>query len=204
MPRTGSRSSHQAGGGTQQRLVDAAVAVLRARGYKGATSRAIAEEAGCNQALVFYHHGSLNDLLLAALDASNQEALERYRTRLVEVDSVSDVLSVLQELYPVDQATGHISLLAEMVAGGVVDPDLGTEVGMRVEPWLQLTQDALASALPTPLARRLPLDDFAYLIVTGALGGELLATLTGDHDRNRAVVDRLAAGGLLGMLGRKH
>lgn len=204
MPRTGSRSSPQAGGGTRQRLVDAAVAVLSERGYTGATSRAIAEEAGCNQALVFYHHGSLNDLLLAALDASSEMALERYRTRLAAVDSVADLVTVLQELYPADQATGHIGLLAEMVAGGIVDADLGAEVALRVQPWLQLTQDALAQALPTPMARRLPLEDLAYLIVTGALGGELLAALTGDHDRNRAVVDRLATGGLLRFLARKH
>lgn len=202
MPRTGSRRSPEAGGGTRQRLVDAAVAVLGAQGYAGATSRAIAEEAGCNQALVFYHHGSLNDLLLAALDASSQAALERYRTRLAGVDSVSDVLTVLQELYPADQASGHIGLLAEMVAGGIVDPDLGTEVALRVQPWLQLTRDALADALPGPVARRLPLDDLAYLIVTGALGGEMLATLTGDHERNRAVVDRVAGSGLLRLLGR--
>lgn len=201
MPRKRSRTaSTQTAGGTRQRLVDAAVAVLAEHGYVGATSRAIAQEVGCNQALVFYHHGTLNDLLLAALDVSNQAALDRYRDHLEQADGIGDLLGALRDLYRQDRASGHIGLLAQMVAGGIVDPELGREVAQRVDPWIELTRQALIRALPGPVADRLPVDDLAYLVVTAALGGELLASLTGDHVRNRAVLDRLSAGGIFSLL----
>lgn len=204
MPRTGSRTaSTQTAGGTRQRLVDAAVAVLAEHGYAGATSRAIAQEVGCNQALVFYHHGTLNDLLLTALDVSNQAALDRYRDRLEQADGIGDLLGALRDLYRRDRASGHIGLLAQLVAGGIVDSELGTEVAERVDPWIELTRQALIRALPGPVAGRLPVDDLAYVVVTAALGSELLASLTGDHARNRAVLDRLSAGGIFGLLGRQ-
>lgn len=205
VPRTGSRTaSTRTAGGTRERLVDAAVVVLAEHGYAGATSRAIAQEAGCNQALVFYHHGTLNDLLLAALDVSNQTALDRYRGGVEQSDGIGDLLGALRELYRQDRASGHIGLLAQLVAGGIVDPELGAEVAERVEPWIELTRRALMRVLPGPVAGRLPVDDLAYVIVTAALGGELLASLTGDHARNRAVLDRLSGGGIFGLFGRQR
>jgi AcrR family transcriptional regulator len=37
-------------------------------GFAGASAREIARRADCNQALVFYHFGSVTELLLAGLD----------------------------------------------------------------------------------------------------------------------------------------
>ncbi|HUD16742.1 MAG TPA: TetR/AcrR family transcriptional regulator, partial [Acidimicrobiales bacterium] len=53
---------------TRRVLVEATVDVLRHQGFAAATARTIAERAGCNQGLVFYHFGSVVNLLLAALD----------------------------------------------------------------------------------------------------------------------------------------
>lgn len=205
MPRTGSRRPHTgAATSTRQQLVDAAVTVLAERGYTAATSRAVAEQAGCNQALVFYHHGSLNDLLLAALDASNQAALDRYRSRLEDATRVADLSAALRELYPTDRTSGHVALLTQMIAGGIVDPDLGAEVARRVEPWIELTADALARALPTAIASRIPTQHLAYVIVAAALGAELLAILTGNHERNQEILDRLEASSGIVAAFRSH
>src|SRR6266581_1571812 len=46
-------------GGTKRRILDAALEALRTEGFAGATSRAIARIGGFNQALIFYHFGSL-------------------------------------------------------------------------------------------------------------------------------------------------
>lgn len=53
---------------TRERLLAAAHAVLARDGWPGASSRAIADEAGVNLALINYHFGSKSALLLAALD----------------------------------------------------------------------------------------------------------------------------------------
>src|SRR6266581_2280999 len=47
-------------GGTKRRILDAALEALRTEGFAGATSRAIARIGGFNQALIFYHFGSLD------------------------------------------------------------------------------------------------------------------------------------------------
>lgn len=191
MPRAGARRRSGASAETRERLVTAATTLLARDGFAAATARGIGAEADCNPALVFYHYGSLNELLLEALDASNEQSLSRYRDALAGADSVRDLIAVVRDLYPEDHRSGHITLMAQLVAGGIVDRDLGRQVSRRVQPWLELTRDALHQALPVPLRRRFPSDDVSYLIVAAALGAELLATLADDHGRNRATLQRL-------------
>lgn len=61
------------GEATRQRIVDATLETLRNEGFAGATSRAIARAGDFNQALIFYHFGTLDGLLLAALDKTSEE-----------------------------------------------------------------------------------------------------------------------------------
>ncbi|TMD18757.1 MAG: helix-turn-helix transcriptional regulator, partial [Chloroflexi bacterium] len=53
--------------GTRERLVRAALTTLTQQGFSGTTARAIARTGKLNQALIFYHFGSVDRLLLAAL-----------------------------------------------------------------------------------------------------------------------------------------
>ena len=53
---------------TRRALVDAAIESLRFDGFAGASARAIAARADVNPGLIFYHFGSVADLLLAALE----------------------------------------------------------------------------------------------------------------------------------------
>lgn len=193
MPRAGSRRRTPASTDTKDRLLRAATAVLATQGFSGATARAIGEHAGCNQALVFYHYGSLNDLLLAALDASSEQALQRYRTELDSASGMRAVLAVARNLHQADRESGHVGLVAQMVAGGVLDRDLGRRVAERIEPWVELTRRSIDKAVPAPVRRRLPVDHIAYAIVAMALGAELLASLSGDSTRNDAALAQLSS-----------
>ena len=82
---TPGRKAVRAGGEeTRARIVEAAVATLRTAGFAGASARAIAAAGGFNQALIFYHFGSLDDLLLAALDATAAARLARYEAAVAK------------------------------------------------------------------------------------------------------------------------
>src|SRR3954447_9194018 len=64
---------------TRDHIVETTLQALAEDGFAGATSRAIARRGKFNQALVYYYFGSLDALLLAALDRTSAERLARYR-----------------------------------------------------------------------------------------------------------------------------
>lgn len=202
MPHVKGAARSRAPGTTPARLTAATAELLSAEGFARTTTRAIGTAAGCNPALVAYHFGSLNQLLLAALDASSQERLARYRAELAEVKGRSDLRATVRRLYREDRESGHVTLLAEMVAGGLMDRELGREVAARVEPWVELAEDAVRRVLPTAaLRRRAPVHQLAYALVATFLGLEVLGQLTGDHRRDEAVIDQLTARGGLWQAG---
>ncbi|MGD0455999.1 MAG: TetR family transcriptional regulator, partial [Solirubrobacteraceae bacterium] len=53
---------------TKLKIAEAALETLKQRGFAGASAREIAGVGGFNQALIFYHFGSVQKALLAALD----------------------------------------------------------------------------------------------------------------------------------------
>jgi AcrR family transcriptional regulator len=188
-----------AGEKTRERIVEAALETLKREGFAGATSRAIAREGGFNQALIFYHFGSLDGLLLAALDHTSAERLQRYREAVEQADTAEDLAEVAASVYAEDRDRGHMTVVSQMVAGSVAKPVLAQEVVARMEPWIELCEDALRKALATsPAADVVPLRDLAYAVVTFYLGLNLLTHLDQDRKRTEAVVTSLEKlGGLL-------
>jgi AcrR family transcriptional regulator len=186
------KDSRTAGEKTRDRIVDAALTTLKKEGFAGATSRAIAREGGFNQALIFYHFGSLDGLLLAALDQTSEERLERYREAVDKAETPEELAEVAAAVYAEDRDRGHMTVVSQMVAGSVARPQLAGEVVARMEPWIELCEDALRKALSnTPAAEVVPLRDLAYAVVTFYLGLNLLTHLDQDRERTEAVVARL-------------
>jgi AcrR family transcriptional regulator len=188
------KSAQTAGKKTRKRIVDAALKTLKKEGFAGATSRAIARTGGFNQALIFYHFGSLDGLLLAALDQTSEERLIRYRTAVDEAQTPEELAEVAASIYAEDRDRGHMTVVSQMVAGSVAKPELAREVVARMGPWIELCEDALRKGLAqTPAAEALPLRDLAYAVVTFYLGLNLLTHLDEDRERTEALVARLQA-----------
>jgi AcrR family transcriptional regulator len=184
--------SSTAGEKTRDRIVDAALTTLKKEGFAGATSRAIAREGGFNQALIFYHFGNLDGLLLAALDRTSAERLQRYREAVDQAETAEELAEVAAAVYAEDRDRGHMTVVSQMVAGSVARPELAGEVVARMEPWIELCEDALRKALSnTPADEVVPLRDLAYAFVTFYLGLNLLTHLDQDRERTEAVVARL-------------
>src|SRR3954447_22213170 len=114
----------QAPDGTRNQILRAAFDTLEDKGFAAATSRAVAERGGFNQALIFYYFGSMDALLLEALDWTNERRLEKYRAELAETQSVDQVMAVIRRLYEEDRESGHITVVSQMIAGSVVRPEL--------------------------------------------------------------------------------
>ncbi|MFD0891067.1 TetR family transcriptional regulator, partial [Streptosporangium algeriense] len=76
MARGNGEVNKQAGAETRERLIEAAAETVRTEGYAGASARAIAKAAGVNSALIFYHFGGVDPLLLAALDRASEQRID--------------------------------------------------------------------------------------------------------------------------------
>jgi AcrR family transcriptional regulator len=167
--------------GTRQRIVDAAVQTIKERGFAATSARAIATTGGFNQALVFYHFGSVNDLLIAALDRTSEVRMARYRAAIDSVSTLPALLAVASEAYQEDLAGGHIKVLAEMIAGASAMPELGPAIAERMQPWIQFTEEAVVRVLAgSAVAPLVPSRDLAFAIVSLYLGAAMLTHLADD------------------------
>jgi AcrR family transcriptional regulator len=169
-------------GETRRVLVGAAIETLKADGFAGASARAIAARAGCNQGLVFYHFGSVVNLLLEALDSVSVERLAHYANKVDRVDSVSELVDAAAEIFQEDLDAGHVSVLVEMMAGASSTPGLGPEVAKRIAPWTAFAQRAVDASLgESPLGSVVPTGDIAFAVVALYVGLEMLSHLDGDR-----------------------
>ena len=182
------------GAATKRQIVEAALETLKRDGFAGATSRAIARRGGFNQALIFYHFGSLDGLLLAALDQTSKERLERYGQAVTKATSVDELVAAVARLYAEDRERGHMTVVAQMVAGSAAHTELKPALVARMEPWLELCEEAIEKGfrwlgLPELVPRR----ELAYAFVTFYLGVNLMTQLDEDRARTDALFQRLEA-----------
>jgi AcrR family transcriptional regulator len=162
-------------------LVNAAIETLKDHGYAGASARVIAQRAGVNQGLVFYHFGSVANLLLAALDAVSDERLQIYGTEVADVTRPTQLVDAAEGIFKNDLDAGYITVLVEMIAGSSSTPGLGPEVAARIQPWREFAQSSIETSLgDSPLSSVLPAKDVAHAVVALYLGLEMLSHLDGD------------------------
>ncbi|MEP7019888.1 MAG: TetR/AcrR family transcriptional regulator [Pseudonocardiales bacterium] len=188
---------------TRGALVAAAIAALQEVGFGGASAREIARRAGCNQSLVFYHFGSVTELLLAALDDVSARRLSAYQGVVANASTLSELIDSARRIFSEDLDAGHVSVLVEMITGAQSVAGLGAEVSERLAPWRDFAQSALRKALAgSPVEALLPATEVAHGVMAGLLGLELLANLDDDRTAALALFDRAGMiAGLLDMVG---
>ncbi|TMC31184.1 MAG: TetR family transcriptional regulator [Chloroflexi bacterium] len=178
------RPGTRAADSTRERLVRAALKTLTQEGFVGTTARAIARTGKLNQALIFYHFGSVDRLLLAALDATSQDRLNRYRAGLAQISRLSDLVEAMARLYKEDVLSGHITAVQEMVAAGSSVPALRKEVLARMEPWIGFAKEVITRLTAgTVVDKLVPVDDLAFSAVALYFGIETITNLGGDRGR---------------------
>ena len=170
---------------TRARIVDAVLATLAAEGFAGASARSIARTGGFNQALIYYHFGSIENLMVDALQEFSERRLERYREALAPVGSVAELIGALADLYEQDVASGRVAAVQEIVAGASSSAELRRRVAELVDPWTAFAGEVVRRLVGgTALDPLIPLEEAAYALVALYFGVETLAHL--DPDRSRA------------------
>jgi AcrR family transcriptional regulator len=179
---------------TKERIVEATLAVLKHHGYAGASARSIAAEGGFNQALIFYHFGSVRNALLAALDRTSADRMSAYRAAAADANDIPGLVSVAGTIYREDLASGHITVIAELIAGASADPQLGPEIVARITPWIDFAHEQIDRVMgASPLGQLVPAEDAAYAIVAQFLGLEMLTHLDGSTERSERLFELAAS-----------
>jgi AcrR family transcriptional regulator len=132
---------------TKTKLLEGALRVLTEQGIAKTSARVVAAEAGVNQALVFYHFGSVDELLAAACRYGAEQAVARYRTRLSTVTSLSELLAVGRRIHEDEREGGHVALLGQLLAGAQTHATLGPATAAGLQLWIDEIEKVLTRVL---------------------------------------------------------
>jgi AcrR family transcriptional regulator len=176
--------------GTKLEIVQAGLETLKTAGFQGASAREIARTGNFNQALIFYHFGSVRNLLLAVLDLVSARRMEAYRPAFEQAATIPALALLAREIYTADLEQGYVTVLGELVAGGVADRELGREVVARIEPWIAMVEHKLRELLVGSVLEALvPPRDVAFAIVALYLGIDMLSHLEENHVAAESLLD---------------
>lgn len=132
---------------TKTKLLEGALRTLVDQGIAKTSARTIASAAGVNQALVFYHFGSVDELLAAACRYGAEQAVSRYRPRFDEVGSLSELLVVGRQIHEEERSGGHVALLGQLLAGAQTHPSLAAATAAGLESWITEIEKVLRRVL---------------------------------------------------------
>lgn len=196
MARGRSRTAGRSNGGseaTRARIVEATLETIRTEGMLGASARAIARTGGFNQASIYYHFGSINEVVIAGLRQMSEERLGRYERRLAEVTSLTALVEVGAELHQEDVASGTIHVLSQVMAAAAGDELFAKEIGEIFQAWIDVVHRSLERALGgSPLGTMLPLRELSSAVSALFLGIELLGELGSPVGRNESMFTAMA------------
>ena len=173
-PGKGKDSRVARGWETREKLLVGALTCLAEHGIAGTSARTVAAAAGVNQALVFYHFGSVDELLAAACRHGAEQRVARYRDRLAEVRTLGELLAVGREMHAEERSWGNVAVLAQLLAGAQAEPRLapGTAAGLAL--WIAEIEQVLERVLATsPLAEFLDVAGLARAVAASFVGLEL-------------------------------
>lgn len=122
-------------GDTKARILEATFRQLATQGYAALRMRDIAAQAGVNVALINYHFGSKEQLVLDVLDAANEKLLERQSTMYRGPQGFAEKWAEARRFYESDLASGFVRVQAELMAAAYSNPWLRDRVAPRILAW---------------------------------------------------------------------
>jgi AcrR family transcriptional regulator len=185
------------GEATRRRIVDAARDVLLERGHGGASTRAVADEAGVRLSLVHYHFGGKQGLLLEVLERENELLLQRQQKLFAAPGPLAEKWRVACDFLDEDVRSGYVRVLWELWAAGLADEQLAAGWRSAIGGWRQLLESVFA-AWAEELELELPVSPRALATLVGNLfEGIEIELLAGVPEEDAPHHEVLAALGVL-------
>lgn len=131
---------------TRDRILNATFRRLTDEGYAALSVREIARDAGVNHALINYHFGSKDQLVIDVLDAVNERLLLRQTSMYESGDGFAQKWANARRFYEDDLASGFVRLQAELWAASLSNGDLREKFVPRLLAWKKLVLGAVREA----------------------------------------------------------
>ncbi|HSK16194.1 MAG TPA: TetR/AcrR family transcriptional regulator [Gaiellaceae bacterium] len=145
-------------------LLDAAERLLLEHGHAGVTTRRLASEAGVNQGLVHYHFGSVENVLVHALERFTERLIVRQRAMYADPDvPFPDKWRTAMRYLEADREYQKVWFELQAIAWN--RPELREQVARANAEW----RSVLAEGFAAPRDRYgipLPLDALVTLVIT--------------------------------------
>lgn len=115
----------------QRALLDAANAIFAERGYDAATTREIAERAGCAEGLIHRYFSGKNGLLLAILEDKGSQIRDDLRAALPDQDTVHEELERLL-LWYWDAFWERRDYMRVSISRATIDQEVGHTIAHKI------------------------------------------------------------------------
>ncbi|RSM57543.1 TetR family transcriptional regulator [Amycolatopsis sp. WAC 01376] len=159
------------GPSTKQRLIDGALETIRTSGITAVSARTVAAAAGTNQALIFYHFGSVEELLAQACVTATESRVSHYRDRFAEVSTLGELLELGRTIHAEERAEGNMAVLAQTLAGAQAGGRLAEATRQALDKWVREVQGALDRVLTgSPVLELAETEGLAHAVSAGFLG----------------------------------
>ncbi|MDB5828354.1 MAG: TetR/AcrR family transcriptional regulator [Variovorax sp.] len=132
---------------TRMRILDATFRRLVQEGYAALSVREIAKDAGVNHALINYHFGTKDQLVIDVLDAVNQRLLERQASMYESSAGFAEKWASARRFYQDDLDSGFVRLQAELWAASLSNPVLRDKFLPRLLAWKKVVLGGVREAM---------------------------------------------------------
>ena len=112
-------------------LMEAATAVFAEHGYDCATTREIAERAGCSEGLIHRYFSGKRGLLLAILDSKAANIVAEFESTLPDRPTIPEEIEQLL-LWHLDVMWERRDFMRVAVSQATIDPDTGRIIGRGI------------------------------------------------------------------------
>ncbi|KYH44600.1 hypothetical protein AZH51_08105 [Branchiibius sp. NY16-3462-2] len=171
--------------------------VIREQGISAVSTRTISAAGGVNQALIFYHFGSVDGLVAAACLDSTAQRVALMRPELDAVSTFTELVEVAGRLHRQEREVGNVTVLAQVLAGSHGNPALAEATGAALGLWNDQVRTTLTRLLrDSPLSDVLDAGALTDLVSATFIGLELTEPTRADSatlEQALAGVSRLAA-----------
>lgn len=160
---------------TRTKLLEATDAVLREDGIAAVSARAVATRAGVNQALVFYHFGTVAELVDHACRAALDARVAAYVDRFDAIDTIEQFLLLAKELNVTERRSGNVAMMAQLLAAGQHDDAMATTARYCLGRWSEQVERVLQRVLAGhPVADLIDVAGLSHAVTCGFVGVELM------------------------------